>query len=380
MDKIDDQTLSSFTKILEKNSVAKLEKMAINYPTLTIRSPLNLRHLTKMNQTINTMSKFSEIMRPQIEAMQIRNKDMEKLRKISRLTSDIPNFNHLLHASFSLGEMVRPFESFYPSISVWEKILSNRLLNLNKIAKLSNLSSQSIFGFAKLARLNDAIHLNLPYSDLVTELIHEEFGDYVEDNENFRTADKRDEAVIKAGFDQDLIAFPHKQMGEVMISAGFNFSPPAPPKFHYDQCEENNLIINQKHKSIITSIELHLRCLIVTKLSKIEPHHWEKRRIPGLMLRNWRERQESDFNEGKHILNLIYYSDFMDLQTIIIRKDNWNDVFSSVFHHKEGFIETMRRLGSIRNAISHSRPLGRTDIVTLEAEAMRIFYALGIKV
>lgn len=348
------QALHSLTKNLENNSA-------------------------NINQTIRSMSKLSKAMRPQMDAMTQINKDIERINQSLKMASEMPKLSQLLSISASVGEIVRPFKSIYPSMSEWEKTLSKRMFNLSQIAKIPDLSSQSVLGFAKLTRLSDALHFAQPYSEPVNELIQEEFGGVIDHCENIETGDQRDKANIKAGFNEDLIAFPHEQMSNVVIRAGFEFPFPIPPKLPHGQSEDNSMIHDQKFNFIITSVEQHLRKLVMTMLFELEGYRWEKRRVPETILQNWHDRKIADPNEGKDTLNLIYYSDFMDLLTIIIKRDNWNDAFQSIFHRKVGIEETLRRLHPIRNAISHSRPLGRTDIVTLYAEALRIIQTLGIK-
>ena len=98
------------------------------------------------------------------------------------------------------------------------------------------------------------------------------------------------------------------------------------------------------------------------------------------MRKRWKERQEEDRSFGRPVYAPIQYADFMDLAHIVGQSNNWDEAFKPIFRDREDFMMSLRRLHPVRKAIAHSRPLGRSDVLTLVAEATRIFHVLGIRV
>lgn len=57
----------------------------------------------------------------------------------------------------------------------------------------------------------------------------------------------------------------------------------------------------------------------------------------------------------------IYYIDFTDYVKIITRRDNWAEIFQSIFKDKEMVSVKLRELEPIRNSIAHFRKLNRKE-------------------
>ncbi|QLH09473.1 Swt1 family HEPN domain-containing protein [Candidatus Nitrosotenuis sp. DW1] len=140
------------------------------------------------------------------------------------------------------------------------------------------------------------------------------------------------------------------------------------------QLKEENLIINAEIASVLEQkksashkedyenlkiLEERLRSIIQFRLSKITTEWW-KQRIPQDVQENAKKRKgENDspwsfFRSGHDLIDFV---DFPDYAKIITRRDNWNEVFSSIFYNKEEFATKLKELEPIRNAISHSRNL-----------------------
>ena len=107
-------------------------------------------------------------------------------------------------------------------------------------------------------------------------------------------------------------------------------------------------------------LEIDLRSFINSKLESVSSNWWkeripsdvqqraEERRMKNEKLYPWQKPSESQ---------LIHYVDFADYVKIIIRKDNWEQVFSKVFKDKEMVSAKLRELEPLRNAIAHFRRL-----------------------
>jgi len=54
---------------------------------------------------------------------------------------------------------------------------------------------------------------------------------------------------------------------------------------------------------------------------------------------------------------LIFYVDFSDYSKIILRRDDWDQVFAPIFKEKEVISAKLRELEPVRNALAHFRKL-----------------------
>ena len=129
---------------------------------------------------------------------------------------------------------------------------------------------------------------------------------------------------------------------------------------------------------ILTQVEQYLRSTIAKCLTKLSGSNWIKQRVPHDMRERWKQRQEEDRSAGRPVYSRIQYADFMDLASIIIQANNWRDVFESIFKNKNEVQVSLQRLHPIRKSIAHSRPLSKSDRLTLASEANRIFSFLGL--
>ena len=278
----------------------------------------------------------------------------------------------------------RVFESLnlraaFASISDWEASLTTRMATLQTQWVLRDYPDQSVIGFARLLRLSDAIHTEEPYSEPVGELVADELGDGVE-TEQDDSPTARDTAAIEAGLNPALIAFPPDTYNEVVSAAGFHFHLPRSPMPQAIESADPDAVFNPMHGQVMTAIEQQLRKIVEECLKALEGEKWMKRRVPEDMRKRWLERQKEDRQAGRPVYSPIQYADFMDLAHVIDRNDNWQKVFKPIFRDRDDFGVSLRRLHPIRKAIAHSRPLGRSEVLTLMSEATRIFKALRISV
>ena len=279
-----------------------------------------------------------------------------------------------------LARIVEPWGSAFASGAAWEASLTARMATLQTQWALRDCLDQSVIGFAHLSRLSDAVHTEEPYSELVGELVNDELGDGVEAEEEDNSPASHDTAAIEAGLNPDLIAFPPSAYSKVVIAVGFNFRLPPSPMPQAVESADPDAVFDPIHGRVMTELEQRLRNIVEKCLKALDGEKWMKRRVHEQVRKRWLERQEEDRQAGRPVYPPIQYADFMDLADVIGRADNWRDAFEPIFRNRDDLMVSFRRLHPVRNALAHSRPLGRVYVLTLVSEATRIFNALGIPV
>lgn len=128
-------------------------------------------------------------------------------------------------------------------------------------------------------------------------------------------------------------------------------------------------------------IETALRELIVESLSSIDVK-WYKRRLPQPALEKYREGIKFERNINWIQLvphHPIYYVDFTHLKEIIIRRDNWRDVFHAIFGRKEVINATLSEIEPIRNKIAHNRKATQRDLEIVKGSFKKLSEFVGVK-
>tara|TARA_R110002012_G_scaffold103911_3_gene243957 strand:- start:11161 stop:11403 length:243 start_codon:yes stop_codon:yes gene_type:complete len=74
---------------------------------------------------------------------------------------------------------------------------------------------------------------------------------------------------------------------------------------------------------------------------------------------------------------LIEFADFTDYLGIIIRRDNWREVFSAFWPREQDVRESFQRLQYIRIETMHNRVLLKQDLILLYSEGRRLLEALA---
>ncbi|MDF5739193.1 MULTISPECIES: Swt1 family HEPN domain-containing protein [unclassified Nostoc] len=137
---------------------------------------------------------------------------------------------------------------------------------------------------------------------------------------------------------------------------------------------------NAEVYSYLYCIETALRELIIECLKDLEGDKWYKQRVPPDIRENSKKRLEIDKTYGWSQFvpfHQIYYIDFPDLQKIIIKKNNWQDVFKSIFFREEVLKGTLVELEPIRNKIAHNRKLTQRDVDIVKGSYTKICEFIG---
>lgn len=115
-----------------------------------------------------------------------------------------------------------------------------------------------------------------------------------------------------------------------------------------------------KPYDILKGLEIRLRACIQNELVKVDKNWWNSRMPSDVKQRAEERRSKNEkiwpWHEQRD-LHPIHYVDFTDYAKIIVRKDNWEQVFKPIFQDAEITSAKLRELEPIRNDIAHSREL-----------------------
>jgi hypothetical protein len=107
----------------------------------------------------------------------------------------------------------------------------------------------------------------------------------------------------------------------------------------------------------IDAFENALRAFVSAKLEAVAGPKWFKQRVPGDITKRAKERRREAMRAGEPPLSLIHYTDLGDLIGVILRKDNWGEMFETVFDRAEWLKVDLERLNTHRRPTMHSRPI-----------------------
>lgn len=107
----------------------------------------------------------------------------------------------------------------------------------------------------------------------------------------------------------------------------------------------------------IDAFENALKAFVSAKLKAVAGPNWFKQRVPGDIAARAKERRREAMRAGELQLPLIHYADLGDMIGVILRKDNWGEIFEMVFDRAEWLKVDLERLNTHRRPTMHSRPI-----------------------
>ena len=196
----------------------------------------------------------------------------------------------------------------------------------------------------------------------------------------------RSDFYCQRGLDAALTEFPADAFDEATTVAGIKRRPPRPiPAYRYEaeyqlgEEEQGFERTNAAHDRL-QRFECRVREFIDRKMRAVLGEAWIKRRVSGEIRGEWMNKQKKAVDEGEPQRPLIAYADFTDYEKIMVRNDNWKDVFQRVFRRKTLVQESLRRLYPIRRCTMHARIITQDDQLYLCAETHRLLMAMGVQI
>lgn len=195
----------------------------------------------------------------------------------------------------------------------------------------------------------------------------------------------RSDFYLERGLDPALTEFPAAAFDQALTVAGIK-RPPPPRLDDYDRAgapppddEETGLQRNNAAHDRLQRLEMHLRRFINCRMTAALGQNWIKHRVPGPMRQEWQDKRDKAVARGEPEGSLIAYADFTDYEKIILRGDNWEEVFKSVFQRQTSVQESLQRLYPIRICTMHARIITQDDQLYLHVEIRRLLQAIGIE-
>ena len=106
---------------------------------------------------------------------------------------------------------------------------------------------------------------------------------------------------------------------------------------------------------LVGTIETSLRSLIANKLDVIAGQKWFTQRVPGNLVAKARETRQKALKAGEPQAPLIEFLTLGELMEVVLRTDNWENVFEPIFRNRDWFKRDIEVIGVARNSNAHYR-------------------------
>jgi hypothetical protein len=241
---------------------------------------------------------------------------------------------------------------------------------------------QSIHAFAELQNIGVALNRHSAFDDRLAEHLRSSLGDWRKTiqwpKEIFQDALERRAFYKERGLDVRLTNFPITALLEGLTTAGI--STPLPQKEDVfsaeDSLHEVGFERNNAAHDLLQRFETQIRDFLEIRMADAFGADWIKHRVAGDMREQWQDKKEIARKNGEPERSLIAYADFTDYLTLIVRGDNWRDVFQAVFQRRESVQESFQRLYPVRICTMHARFIEQDDFLYLHVETKRLLKAI----
>jgi hypothetical protein len=243
--------------------------------------------------------------------------------------------------------------------------------------------TRSFESVAALAALGSS--LRLPSLELQSDAIRKALGDWrgVSIPETILLDwDVRRSFYVHHGFDTRLTELPEPAFIESMRRTSVwrpDLSLPIAPVAQVEIENAEQAVEERMTQAfgLIRNIERQVRVYIERVMTERYGRNWVKQRVPAETLAAWRDKRKRESEEGRRVRPLIEYADFTDYLDIMIRRDNWADVFAPVFKTKDEVTVSFRRLFPLRICTMHGREITKEDYLVLVVETRWLLQAIG---
>lgn len=308
-----------------------------------------------------------------------RGSDFERLFR-APVTKDIESLRMLAKPTLSSVVLKRQLSPGVNSVIDSLASMRARLIDTQD-------SERSIAAFTELHSVGAALHRLDAFGHDITRGLRVDLGDWRElpkfDPTLVLEPVARTELYVAQGLDERLTDFPEEAYSASLAASGLgedysliNLREDFLPR-ESSPAEKAATQRNVFGYEALLKFEQTLRDFLDRVMTMKYGRDWPKQRIHGDRLKLWKEAALAAAETGRPTARLIDYADFTDYERIIVRNDNFTEVFAPVFSSKQRVIESFNRLYPLRLATMHARTLTKEDVLYLVAETCRILQAIS---
>lgn len=171
---------------------------------------------------------------------------------------------------------------------------------------------------------------------------------------------------------------PAPYLFKAMIASGLNSPMLHSPTYVLPRIEPTEIEVegsaeDTEHQRLVdaydtlSQFEQSLRELIEDRLREVHGDHWWKRGVPEDVRKECEARKQGKEKPFEAVHPPLYYAYVYDYQKIIVRGDNWKNVFAPVFGNKTELDACFVWVSRVRDSVAHIRPVSGDDYLMFVA-------------
>lgn len=278
----------------------------------------------------------------------------------------LPAYTEIGSISRMLEQSLAPLDRFSSEISAAMARMHTPWLSIEK-------PLISATAFAELQTVGRLIEKRAPFGIDLSATLRERLGDWRDPvvlAPEVQPHEMRARGYADRGLRQELIEFPDEAFDESIVLAGL-----VPLDDEVDGETAAGLRRTKAIQRLLLELEVRLRRVIDAAMTDAFGPLWMIGRAGNGMADRWTDKRGRD--ELGSGLPLIEYADFTDYVLIVLRRDNWSQVFRHIFGRREADVrESFQRLHPARVTAAHNRALGRDDYLVAASEIRRLLIVI----
>ncbi|HWV55071.1 Swt1 family HEPN domain-containing protein [Pseudorhodoplanes sp.] len=234
----------------------------------------------------------------------------------------------------------------------------------------------SVRSFTEIYAIGESLRVSNPFEDGISAALRTSIGDW-------RTVTALPDAIFvepsartsfyqELGFDLSIADFTAPAFDEATALAGLGLEIEG----ESDDEEDADVLRSERATRQFQRFERRFRKWLNTMMTATYGPNWIKHRVPGALVQAWKESREKEVRAGLPQRELLEYADWGDYITILVRNDNWNDIFKPIFTRQEAVKESFTRIIPVRHCVMHSRLVTQADDLYARVEIHRILRAI----
>ena len=256
-----------------------------------------------------------------------------------------------------------------------------------------NDSIQSLSDFTRLQQMGLALRTQPVFGVEFARWLRWDLGDWrdriVWSEEIFSDPEERTAFYVERGLNLGLTDFPTRAFEQAVGIAGIKHPPPSSIAPTQSGTPEEEMgrdgdgeadfpRANADAYFLLQLFETQVRKFIEEQMRHVFGEDWIKHRVPGDVRADWKKKREAARDNGEPLHLLVEYADFTHYEKVILRRDNWEQVFAKIFKRKTLVLESFQRLYPIRRCTMHARILTQEDLLYLYVETRRLRKAMEV--